>query len=106
MTEEEPKTCLTNGDKVSSDHRDIKENGQQKDYIVLTPEEIGKGYLRPFRDAYTHDKCGYKTHISKTIAETYARKPDFYDETFCCACMNHYPLSEFLWVDSDQRVGS
>jgi len=50
----EPKTCLTDGSPLTDDYTDLKENGQQKGYKVLCPEERAKGYIRPFRDSYVH----------------------------------------------------
>ena len=56
----EPKTCLTDGGEVTGDHRDIKDNGQQKGYVVLCPEERAKGYVRPLRKEYFHGGNGPK----------------------------------------------
>lgn len=33
---------------------EIKENGQNKTYLVLSEEEISKGFIRPVRDTYIH----------------------------------------------------
>jgi len=48
------KKCMTDGSPVTDDHAEIKENGQQKGYVVLCPEERAKGYVRPLRDSYVH----------------------------------------------------
>ena len=48
------KTTLSNGNPVTADHKDIKENGQQKGYIVLSDEERAKGFVRPLRESYIH----------------------------------------------------
>ena len=57
--------------------------------------------------------CGSVTTMSRGIAETYARDPDFYGSTMCVACKNHFPVGlrgEFVWVELDgsdgPRVGS
>lgn len=98
---------LSGGGQVTDDHREIKsESGQQKGYIVLTPEELAKGFVRPVRDSYLHLKCGAKTKMSRDIAETYARDPEFYDGTFCVSCRKHLPLDEFVWDGTDEKVGS
>jgi hypothetical protein len=49
---------LVSGDPVPEDysHTELKENGQQRDYVVLTPSERTKGYVRRYRDAYRHLK--------------------------------------------------
>lgn len=100
------KTCLTDGSPVTDDHRDIKENGQQKGYVVLCPEERAKGYVRPLRKSYVHNKCGTVTTMGHAIAETYARNPKFYNGTFCCGCGAHFPLDEFVWEGTSEIVGS
>lgn len=98
---------LTSGASVTPDHRQLKPNGQQKDYIVLTSEERAKGFVRPVRRTYIHLSCGTETRMSQAIAETYARDPGFYTGTFCIGCRKHLPLHEFVWKDNpDQKVGS
>lgn len=82
--------------------------GQHKDYWVLAPDEIEKGFVRPVRRSYRHTSCGSITSMSREIAETYARDPKFYGSTFCAHCMAHYPVGEhgnFVWLD-DSKVGS
>lgn len=101
-----PKTQLSGGGAVTPDHRELKENGQQKDYVVLTPEERAKGFVRPVRTRYVHKPCGAVTVMSRNIAETYARDPSFYSGTFCVACGAHFPLHEFVWDSTNEQVGS
>lgn len=100
---------LSGGGAVTDDHRDINPaTGQQKGYIVLQPHERAKGFVRPFRDAYRHLKCGKITTMSRDIAETYARDPFFYNGTFCTTCRAHFPVGEdgeFTWYEMDGREG-
>lgn len=52
--------------------------------------------------------CGTETRMGRALAETYARQPDFYSGTFCCACRDHYPVGEvgeFIWPDGT-KVGT
>lgn len=102
------KTQLVSGAPVPEDwsHTELKENGQQRDYIVLTPEERAKGFVRPYRDTYLHKTCGTTTTMGRSIAETYARDPYFYSGTFCCHCGKHYPLDQFVWDKTDIQVGT
>ncbi len=100
------KRCLTDGSPVTDEALEIKENGQQKDYVDLCPEERAKGYIRPFRKSYIHNKCGTVTTMGDSIAETYARDPKFYNGTFCCGCGTHFPLAEFVWDGTDIIVGT
>lgn len=102
---------LTDGSPVTPDHQDLKENGQQKGYKVLSDVERAKGFVRPVRRSYRHIKCDGVTTMSQEIAETYARCPSFYGGTFCCECGRHFPLvidgkSQFAWVDDGSEVGS
>ena len=99
--------CLTDGSPVSHDHREINENtGMQKGYVVLCPEERKKGFVRPLRRSYKHAVCGNHTTMAISIAETYARNPKFYSSTFCVTCGKHFPVSEFTWHGTDEKVGS
>ena len=101
-----PKTTLTDGRPVTADHRDLKENGQQKDYVVLSEEERAKGFVRPVREAYMHLICRSETRMALPLAETYARDPKFYSGTFCAGCRKHFPVEEFIWSGTDEKVGS
>lgn len=43
---------------VTPDHREIDPaTGLQKDYVVLSPEERAKGFVRPYRDSYVSATC-------------------------------------------------
>lgn len=86
----------------------IGENGQHEAYWVLCEEERAKGFVRPVRRTYIHEKCGTATSMGQAIAETYARDPKYYGATFCVACGNHYPVGEhgqFVWEDGT-KVGT
>jgi hypothetical protein len=88
---------------------EILPNGQQKNYVVLTEEERAKGYQRPLRYAYVHEKCGVVTTMSHGIAETYAVNPKFYGATYCAGCCDHFPVGEygeFTWDKTDIKVGT
>lgn len=125
----EPRTALTDAVPEGRDHRELKDNGQQLAYVVLSDEERAKGFVRPYRDAYLHvgrepemsgailirpgaskhasgKACGHRTSMSRSIAETYARDPFFYSGTFCVSCGAHYPLDEFVWEGTTEGVGT
>jgi hypothetical protein len=116
---------LISGDPVPADnsHTELKNNGQQKDYVVLSAEERAKGFVRPVRKTYIHvgidpemkgrvlikpgkRGCGCRTTMNQSIAETYARDPKFYNGTFCVNCGVHRPLNEFVWEGTTEQVGS
>ena len=103
------RTTLTDGRPVTPDHRELREDGQQKGYVVLSAEERAKGFVRPVRSAYVHDKCGGVTTMGLALAETYARDPSFYSGTFCAICRTHFPVGadgEFTWKGTTERVGT
>ncbi|HTI81713.1 MAG TPA: hypothetical protein VL614_14795 [Acetobacteraceae bacterium] len=119
---------LTDGSPVTPAHRELRPDGQQQGYVVLTEAERAKGFVRPVRRSYLHvglgatflatssgyailvnpgrNGCGTRTTMSQSIAETYARCPEFYTGTFCCACGQHRPLDEFVWEGTQEQVGS
>ncbi len=52
------------------------------------------------------DGCKAVTHLTTEIAETYAADPNFFGHTWCAGCCKHFPLAEFVWDGTDERVGS
>jgi hypothetical protein len=92
------------GDPNDPKHKELKPNGQQQDYVVLSAEERAKGFVRPVRSAYRHGKCGAVTTMSRALCETIARDPFFYQGTFCSTCCKHFPIGEdgdFIWLEND-----
>jgi hypothetical protein len=92
--------------------RQIRPDGQQETYLILSEEERAKGFVRPVRHAYIHLKCGSETRMGQALCETYARDPHFYGGTFCCACGQHFRLRNpdgswaFVWDPDGDPVGS
>ena len=83
-----------------------KETGQNECYLVLSKEEIAKGFVRPVRYSYIHDKCGVETTMGLSLCETYARNRKFYGATYCTSCQKHLPVGEFKWKEDGEIVGS
>ena len=99
---------LTDGSPVTPDHREHLPDGMQKAYVVLSDEERAKGFVRPVRRSYVHLKCGAVTTMGLSLAETYARDPEFYTGTFCATCRDHFPVGpagEFRWDDASGDKG-
>jgi hypothetical protein len=90
--------------------RDIRPDGMQAAYLVLSDDERARGFIRPVRRKYLHITCGSVTTMGLAIAETYARDPKFYGGTYCAGCREHLPVGvdgEFIWDDgSGQKVGT
>jgi hypothetical protein len=83
-------------------------DGQHKDHWILPDEDRAKGFIRPVRTEYRHEKCGSRTTMPIKIAETYAVNPAYYGSTFCGACGGYSPVGvngEFVWLDGS-KVGS
>lgn len=82
--------------------------GQHGSHWVLPKEERTKGFIRPVRSSYTHDLCGTVTTMGSAIAETYARSPKYYGQTFCSHCKIYDFVGEhgvFTWLDGE-KVGT
>lgn len=106
---DEPRKTLTDGRQIYPEHRNLRPDGMQNDYVVLAEEEREKGFVRPVRRSYKHLKCSGVTTMGQTLAETYARDPGFYSGTFCSHCMMHFPVGadgEFVWAGTDEKVGT
>jgi hypothetical protein len=91
------------------DLKKIDSQGMQESYLVLSAEERAKGFVRPVRRTYIHERCGGATSMGQAIAETYARDPKFYGGTFCSHCGTHFPVGEngeFVWDGDGTKVGS
>ena len=50
--------------------------------------------------------CGSTTIMNIGFAETYARNPSFYGSTFCANCGKHFPVGEFVWDGTVEKVGT
>jgi hypothetical protein len=107
---DEPRKTLHDGTQIYPGHEEIDtKTGMQKGYVVLAEEERAKGFVRPYRFKYLHEKCGGVTYMGKELSETYARDPHFYSGTFCAICRAHFPVGEdgeFFWDGTDIRVGT
>jgi hypothetical protein len=90
--------------------RGVGGEGMNAKYLVLSEEERAKGFVRPVRESYTHEKCGASTRMGIALSETYARDPHFYGATFCVKCNSHFPVGadgEFTWDHTDgEKVGT
>lgn len=86
---------------------DKEKTPQHKKYLILSEKERAKGFVRPVRYTYVHDKCGVATTMGKELSETYARDPKFYGSTYCVGskCQAHFPVNQFKW-DDGEVVGS
>jgi hypothetical protein len=74
------KCQLTDGSPVPEDgsHTALKANGQQDGYVVLSPDERAKGFVRPVRRSYRHvGVTGPKQPLRELTAEERQRYDEF-----------------------------
>jgi len=68
---------LVGGRPVTEDHRELKPNGEQKDYVVLSAAERAKGFVRPVRRTYLHvgtgGPKGETRHLTAEETERYSK---------------------------------
>lgn len=73
-----------------------------EEYPESESPKVGRTWTRAQLDS----GCGTVTTMGEKIAQTYARKPDFYGATYCCGCRKHLPVGEFIWTADGKTVGS
>ncbi len=69
-------------------------------------QEVPIDKVAEVQRTHTLGGCGVETRMAEKIAQTYARNPKFYGATYCVGCERHLPVSEFVWSDTDEIVGS
>lgn len=100
------------GVKPKNPLRDLtEEEHQQYDkfgYIAFEayPENESPVTGRFWTNEALKNGCGAITTMANSIAETYARDPKFYGGTFCASCQKHFPLEQFVWIGTNETVGS
>jgi hypothetical protein len=90
----------------------------QYDLVDLTPEQFklwGHEYAKfePYPDGggkfWTKEAlkggCQTVTTMGLALCETYARDPKFYGATYCCGCVAHLRVREFVWIEADGKDG-
>lgn len=92
-----------------------KKKNEKWGYVAFVPypEEmspmIGTYLTQKGKDSYKNgyiNGCGTSTTMGRAISETYARDPKFYGSTYCVHCGKHYPVEEFVWEGTNEKVGS
>ena len=91
-------------------NRDIASRGNSDPYVKFEayPESespvTGRFWTQKQLD--NRRRCGGTTIMGQALGETYARDPNYYGSTFCAVCGTHFPVREFLWTGTQERVGS
>jgi hypothetical protein len=72
-----------------------------------TPDDLAKGYQRPYRDAVLHARCGTLVVLRQDVAREFARSPGVLWTVQCPHCKTgRYPVGEFKWQGTDDVVGT
>lgn len=79
----------------------IRIDGEVKGHRLLQEDEAAQ-----LEETGHVGGCGVVTSMPKSIAETYARDPKFYGSTYCVGCKVYLPVTEFVWKNTDEKVGS
>lgn len=83
------------------DYGERREDGQFENH----PTTDDGDFVQPVRERYVHvDGCGQTTKMRQDLAESFARDPGQYGKTFCSGCGDYFPLDEFEWKGTDQRM--
>ncbi len=79
MTEKE-NTILVSGKEIYPEHRKINpETGQQQDYVVLSKEELDKGFVKPYRITYIHIGAPIFTNVLRELTIEENKQYEKYD---------------------------
>jgi hypothetical protein len=90
-----PARCTTNGKPVAEVLAgQTSETGQHDGYVVLCPDERAKGFVRPYRDSYTH--VGLRPRYPLT---------NLTDEQEACYRGRHYVKFEAFPPDAPESNG-
>lgn len=87
---------------------DEAERTKGRNYVKYEPypESERPACGRYWTAADLQSGCGTETTMGMALSETYARDPGFYGATYCCGCMRHLPVKEFVWTADGEPVGS
>lgn len=88
------------------EHRRLRPDGQQNEYMTLPPEEREPGPLDGVPRVYRHWRCGRCTGMPEEIIRTYLKNPFTYmaDRSFCTGCGTHVPCRELVWVETGENM--
>jgi hypothetical protein len=89
-----------------AEHRKLRADGQQNEYVTLPPEERTEDSLEREPRIYEHKECGALTEMPEEIIRSYLQNPYLYsaDRTFCCGCERHVPWRECVWIETGEDL--
>lgn len=88
------------------EHEQLREDGQQNDYVTLPPEARSTEPLNDVPQVYVHVKCGRATGMPPEIIQSYLQNPYLYlaDTTFCTGCERQVPNRECQWTETGENL--
>lgn len=93
-------TTLTDGGKVTPDHREIDPaTGQQKGYVVLCEDERAKGFVRPVRRSYRHVGPAGPAHPLRDATDDERRRAG-HDYVKFEAYQSESPITGRFWTQA------
>lgn len=97
---------LSGGGVVTEDHRELKQNGQQKGYVVLSAEERAKGFVRPVRQSYIHVGRQAPQNLRDLTDEEHERYDKFGYVKFQPYPESELPVTGRFWTQDElESVG-
>lgn len=89
-----------------TDEEKIQLAGEDYVKFEVYPPGSGSAVGRFWTQKQLDSGCGVVTTMGIALAETYAREPKFYGNTYCVGCQMHRPVAEFVWDKTNEVVGS
>lgn len=103
----EAKTTLTDGRPVYDGHDELKANGQQRDYVVLSAEERARGFVRPVRHSYRHVGPPPPANLRDLTPEEHERYDQYGYVKFEPYSEDRSPITGRFWKQADlDRLGA
>lgn len=80
-----------------------------ENYVAFLQYKKNRGHVVGLflKDGYDKSNgCGGVTVMRLELCQTYACDPKFYSSTYCAHCKTHLPVSEFIWDEDKEVMGS
>lgn len=99
-------TTLTGDVPNGRDHRELKENGQQLAYVVLSDEERRKGFVRPVRRSYRHVGVPRPSNLRDLTEDERQQYSQFGYAKFEAYPESRSPLTGKFWTQAElDKIG-
>ena len=89
---------------LTAKQKEIHKDMNYKYYEEYPEDEYLAG--RYWTEEALSSGCGHTTTMPYSIAETWATDIHFYGRTFCAHCHDYFPVEEFVWAGTNERMGT